>query len=382
MHNFKNDFLLNPEVVFLNHGSFGAVPKPVFAEYQHWQHELELQPVEFLGRRFPALMQEARAALASFFNVMADDLVYISNATEGINIVAHSLDLKAEDEVLATDHEYGAADRIWRFLAAQNGFKYINQGLNTPFTDMGLIADQFMSGITPRTRVIFISHYTSPTAVILPVKDICQRAREKGILTVVDGAHAPGQIDLDLNALGADFYIGNLHKWLCAPKGSAFLYAHPQCQSLILPLIVSWGWQSEQPGPSTFIDYLEWTGTRDISAFLSVPAAIKYQKENHWSEVRAACHTLASEARNRIYQITGLPGIYPDSARWYAQMGVAPLPDRINAKIFKDELYSRYKIELPVSKWKNHNLLRFSFQAYNSLEDIIKLEQALKHLLC
>jgi len=377
----KQDFLLDPDIVFLNHGSFGAVPKPVFADYQHWQQELERQPVKFLGRQFNALMSTARSSLAEYLHTGVNDLVFVTNASVAINIVAHSLDLHPGDEVLATDHEYGAMDRTWRFLAGKKGFSYINQPIQLPLNSSGEIIDQLFEGVTHKTRVLFVSHYTSPTALIFPVAEICQRARQRGILTVIDGAHAPGQIDLNLLELGADFYAGNLHKWLCAPKGSAFLFARPEVQDIIEPLVVSWGWQAEQPGVSPYIDYLEWTGTRDISQFLAVPAAIRYQADHRWDEVKVECHELASETRQRITAITRIPGYHPDHIDWYIQMGAVLLPDQVDILALKSVLYDTYKIEIPLIRWNNMNLIRFSLQAYNSREDIIKLEKALKILL-
>lgn len=381
MRNFKDDFLLDPDVIFLNHGSFGATPKPVFAEYQRWQLELERQPVEFLGRRYCDLLSRARLKLAEYFHADQDDLVYVTNATMGINIVARSLDLRPGDEVLASDHEYGAADRIWRFLAEKQGFRYINQEIPVPVQSSQQVLDALLAGVTSRTRVIFVSHYTSPTALIFPVEEFCRRARHLGILTVIDGAHTPGQVEVNLSNIGADFYIGNLHKWLCAPKGSAFLYARPEAQDLIQPLIVSWGWQSEQPGKSRFIDYLEWFGTHDPAACLAVPAAIQYQIENGWDEVRTECHTLAADARRRVSGITGLPELSPDDPAWYRQMVAVQLPDWIRPDQLKAALLDIYKIEIPIIRWKNLNLLRISVQAYNTQTDIIALEQALIQLL-
>jgi len=212
MFNLKQYFLLDPSVTFLNHGSFGATPKPVFDEYQRWQLELERQPVEFMGRRFTGLMAESRAALGEYLGTHADNLVYTQNVTISINIVARSLKLGAGDEVLSSDHEYGAMDRTWRFLAKERGFTYTNQLVSLASKEAFI--DSFWSVVTPRTRVIFLSHITSPTALIFPVDEIIKRARAAGIITVIDGAHVPGQLPLDLDSLGADFYGGNLHKCL------------------------------------------------------------------------------------------------------------------------------------------------------------------------
>ncbi|MDD5564177.1 MAG: aminotransferase class V-fold PLP-dependent enzyme, partial [Thermoanaerobaculaceae bacterium] len=276
----RNLFLLRPGVVYLNHGSFGACPRPVFERYQAWQRELEAEPVEFLGRRFAELMRDARGALAAFVGAGPDDLVFVPNATTGLNAVARSLRLKPGDEVLATDHEYGALDRTWTFVCEKRAARYVRRPLPLPIRSAEEIIDAVWSGVTGRTRVLFLSHVASTTAIILPVKELIGRARERGILTVIDGAHAPGQIPLDLAALGADFYAGNCHKWMNAPKGSAFLYARAGAQPLLEPLVVSWGWRSDRPGPSRFVDEHEWQGTRDVAAYLAVPAAIEFMREH------------------------------------------------------------------------------------------------------
>jgi isopenicillin-N epimerase len=209
MFKLKQHFLLDPSITFLNHGSFGATPKPVFAEYQRWQRELENQPVEFLGRRFNDLMRTAREALATYLGTSAGNVIYSQNVTVALNIVARSLELGVGDEVLTSNHEYGAMDRTWRFLAKEHGFAYINRPVDLSSVDA--FVDSFWRGVTAKTRVIFLSHITSPTATIFPVKEIIQRAREKNILTIIDGAHVAGQIPLNLDELGADFYGGNLH---------------------------------------------------------------------------------------------------------------------------------------------------------------------------
>ena len=377
--NFKELFLLRPDMTFLNHGSFGACPRPVFATYQAWQRELEAQPVEFLGRRFNDLLAEARGRLAAFVGARANDVVFVPNATTGVNIVARSLALQPGDEVLATDHEYGATDRTWRLLCRKQGAIYINRPLPLPVTTPENVLEQFWAGVTPRTRVIFISHITSPTALTWPVAAICQRARAAGILTVVDGAHAPGQIELDLSSLGADFYTGNCHKWLCAPKGAAFLFARPAVQHLIEPLIISWGWESEKPGQSRFIDYLEWTGTHDIAAYLSVPAAIDFQAAYAWDSVRRSCHALVQQARQQINALTGLAPICPDEGVWFQQMATIRLP-ACDTESLKERLWEEWKIEVPIITWNRAPLLRVSIQAYNDEADLARLIDALRHV--
>jgi isopenicillin-N epimerase len=379
MFNLEKYFLLNPSITFLNHGSFGATPKPVFDEYQGWQRELEFQPVEFLGRRFKGLLGESRAALGEFLGTAADNLVYTQNVTISLNIVARSLELGLGQEVLSSDHEYGAMDRTWRFLAKQRGFTFINQPV--ALTSREDFVDSFWSAVTPRTRVIFLSHITSPTAIIFPVEEIIRRAREAGIITIIDGAHVAGQLPLNLDSLGADFYGGNLHKWLCAPKGVGFLYARPEMQHLLKPLVVSWGYESETPGSSILVDYHEWWGTRDLASFLSVPAAIQFQKEHDWDKVRMACHDLAREAQDRICTLTGLAPLHSGPDEWFRQMCAAPLPVDTDIVSLKARLYDEYRVEIPLTQWKDRKMIRVSIQGYNSEKDVDTLLNVLSIVL-
>ena len=380
MLDLEKEFLLDPDICFLNHGSFGATPREVFQEYQRWQRELERQPVEFLGRRHNGLMRASRAALAAYFKTDPDNLVYAQNVTIAVNIVARSLALGPDDEVLASDHEYGACNRTWRFLSRQRGFKYINRPVCVPLVSRESLVEDFWRGVTPRTRVIFLSHLTSSTAIQFPIEEICRRARAAGILTLIDGAHGPGQIPLDLPALGADFYGGNLHKWLCAPKGAGFLYARPEVQDLLQPLIVSWGYESEAPSGSTFVDHHEWWGTRDIAAFLTVPTAIAFQQAHDWKTVREACHELLRAALHRINELTGLSSFYPDDS-WYVQAATAQLPVHTDILQLKARLYDDYRVEVPLIDWNGHKLLRVSIQGYNTQQDADRLLDALDHLL-
>jgi isopenicillin-N epimerase len=373
----KSLFLLDPAVVFLNHGSFGATPRPVFEKYQEWQRELERQPVEFLGRRFADLMRTARAALAAYVHTEADHLVYVPNATTGLNIVARSLPLKPGDEIVTTDHEYGALNRMWRFLCRKTGAVYQPQHIPLPVTTAEDFIERVWAGVTPRTRVLFLSHITSPTALIFPVAELCRRARDAGIISIIDGAHAVGQISLDLPAIGADFYASNAHKWLCAPKGSAFLYARPEMQHLIEPLVVSWGYAAEKPSASRFIDEQEWTGTRDIAAYLATPAAIKFCEEHLGDDVRAQCHALVQSARARIATLTGLPPLCPDSTEWYMQMATMLLPSCDKDEL-KAWLYDEFRIEVPIVEWQGRQFVRVSIQAYNTMEDVDRFVEALK----
>jgi isopenicillin-N epimerase len=383
----RNHFLLDPDVVFLNHGSFGATPRPVFAVYQDWQRRLERQPVQFLGSDIGGHLAAAREALGRFLNAPAADLVYVPNATFGVNVVARSLRLGPEDEVLTTDHEYGACERAWRYMSRERGFAIVRQPIALPLTTAKAIVEALWSGVTPRTRVIFLSHITSPTAVRFPVEAICARARAEGILTVIDGAHAPGQVPLDLSAVGADFYAGNCHKWLCAPKGAGFLYARPEVQPLIEPLIVGWGW-NDAPGNdtlsfgSTFLDFLQYPGTNDYAAYLAVPAAIDFQAQHDWPAVRARCHALAAAAIGRIEALTGRPSLYPQPpGDFYVQMAAAALPPIADLPSFKQRLYEKYRVEVPCIQWGERQFIRVSIQGYNTLRDVDGLINALTALL-
>jgi len=299
----------------------------------------------------------------------------------GVNIVAQSLNLRPGDEVLGTDLEYGACERAWRFACRRAGAQYVQGPIPLPLTDPTQVVEALWQGVTPHTRVIFLSHITSGTALIFPVVEVCRRARAAGILTVVDGAHAPGQLDLQLDRLGADFYTANCHKWLCAPKGSGLLYARPDVQPLLQPLVVSWGWESDTPGASAFQDLFRWTGTDDPSAYLTVPAAIAFQQQHDWATVRRRCHALASSTRARIHALTGLETLCPDSPHWFGQMVTARLPDGPNVTALSEALREAYAIEAPVFRRDGGAYIRVSFQAYNSEADADRLIGALEALL-
>ena len=383
MTTLKEHFLLDPEVIFLNHGSFGATPIPVLEVYQEWQCRLERHPVKVLDRDLKSHFKHAREVLGRYLNIDPDNLVYIPNVTYGVNAVGRSLKLGPDDEILATDHEYGACDKTWDYICQRSGSTYIRQPVPLPVNSQEEIIEQIWAGVTSRTKLIFLSHITSPTALTLPVKDICERAREYGILTMIDGAHAPGQIPVEIYDINADFYAGNCHKWLMAPKGSAFLHAHPQVQNMIEPLIVSWGWQADNyfTTGSTYLDYMQWLGTTDPSAYLSVPAAIEYQLKHDWPRVQHNCHELATQAIQRINLLTGLPSIYPEGEPFYHQMAAAFLPHISDIRSFKAHLYDEFHIEIPCLDWDNNQLIRISVQGYDALEDIDALLNALELII-
>lgn len=383
MSTLRDLFLLDPDVCFLNHGSFGAAPRPVMIAYQEWQNRLERQPVQFIINELPQHLHAAREALGRFLHAPTNDLVYVPNATFGVNIVARSLALQPGDEILASDHEYGACDNVWALVCHKTGAVYKHQPIPLPVTTPQDVVEQFWQGVTPRTKVIFLSHITSPTALTLPIAAICARAREAGILTLIDGAHAPGQIPLDMQAIGADFYTGNCHKWMMAPKGAAFLYTRPERQALLEPLVVSWGYGDNWGFSfgSRYLDYFQWWGTKDPAAALTVPAAIDFMAAQGWEQVRKHCHELVQETMAQVCALTGLPPIYPDDQGFYAQMAAMLLPVTTDTAVLKQRLYDDYQVEIPVSSWQQYKLIRISVQGYNTPADMDRLLAALSALL-
>ncbi|MCY4145775.1 MAG: aminotransferase class V-fold PLP-dependent enzyme [Chloroflexi bacterium] len=369
----RADFLIRDDITFLNHGSFGACPKRVFAQYQAWQLRLERQPVAFLLRERVALMADACEQIAAYLNVSADDIVFVTNATSGMNIALRSLPLRAGDEILTTSHEYGAINRLLAYTAAKTGARIVRHEVKLPYASDSDFTEALFALATPRTRAIVISHITSPSALIFPIAQICQRARQQGILTIVDGAHAPGQLPLDLDSIGADIYTGNFHKWLCAPKGAGFLHARREHHAWLEPLIISHGWRDD----SDFVERNEWGGTRDIAAFLTVPAAIAFLRKHDWDSVVADCHNLATQAQDRLCQRYNLESY---SQGQFAQMVTIPLPPCDAAQI-KARLYDEHSIEIPVGMFMGRCGLRLSVAAYNNAGDIDHLLAALGDLL-
>jgi isopenicillin-N epimerase len=370
----RGEFLLDPEVTFLNHGSFGACPRAVFERYQQWQLELERQPVLFLARRLEELLAEARAALGEYVGADPHDLVFVPNATAGINVAAWPSGLGRDDEVLTTNMEYGALDLTWEHVCGDFGAKYVRAPVSLPVQDEEEIVEAVWSAVTERTRVLFLSHHTSSTAITLPVAKLCARARERGIRTVIDGAHVPGHIPLDLRALDVDFYAGNCHKWLCAPKGAGFLYVRRELQRDVHPLMVSWGYEGDDP---SFVTRHEKQGTRDPSAQLTVPTAIEWQRDHDWDAVRARCHDLTRRAASELGLESVVPGRRHDL---FGQMVTLRLPDSTPPDL-KERLYEEHRIEIPVFERPEGRFIRVSFQGYNDAEDLERLETALDALL-
>ena len=385
--NLARQFLLREDVVFLNHGSFGACPRPVFETYQHWQLELERQPVEFLGRNLVETMRVPRIALSAELGTSPENLVGLTNATTGLNIVAQSLDLKPGDQILTTDHEYSTLEKTWAYVARRTGAEIVVVKIPMPLLTEAQFTDTIIAGMTERTKVLFLSHITSPTALLFPIERSIAEARKRGIWSVIDGAHTPGHIKLDLDAIGADFYSGNCHKWLMTPKGSAFLHARPEVQNLLNPLVISHGWtiDSKAPGAkgafgnSPFIDGIEMQGTRDPAPWLTVPAALDFRRENDWTSVAAHCQQLAQDTARRLGELTGLA---PLSAPEFCapQMVAMPIPE-CDVTAIKDTLLDKYNIEIPVFKWQETCIARLSVQGYNSRPQMDLLIAALADLL-
>lgn len=390
----RNAFLLDPDIVFLNHGSFGACPAEVFDVFQRWQREMERNPVQFLGRRSGALLAQAREALGACLGAPADTLAFVPNATSGVNMVARSLALQPGDEVLGTDLEYGACDAAWREICAQHGAVYRRVEIPLPFERESFV-ERLCGAVTAHTRLIFTSHITSATGLRLPIEDLCEAAHEMGVPTLIDGAHAPGQIPLDLGAIGADYYTGNAHKWLCAPKGAAFVHIRPEHHTRIVPPVISWGYVAgadggdgaatgttagsldELTGRSTLQRRLQWQGTRDLAAFLSVPAAIEFQARHDWPAQRVRCHDLAIATMHRALARNGLAPIAQDSD--FVQMVAIPVRSA-DAPALQRRLFDEHRIEVPVTQHGGRTMVRMSAQAYNTPADAEALLDAMAAL--
>lgn len=376
----KSQFLIDPEITFLNFGSFGACPKPVFEEYQKQQWILEREPVQFIAVNSGPALAQSRAALGEFINCAADDLVFVPNPSYAVNIVTRSLNLQAGDEILSTNLEYGACDRAWNFICKKTGAKYIRQPISLPLTSKEKFIEDFFAGCNAKTKIVFLGQITSSTALILPVKEICEEAKRRGLITFVDGAHVPGHIPLDLSELQADFYTGACHKWMMSPKGTSFLYAKKEMQHLLDPLVVSWGYESAAPSHSQFLDYHQMQGTRDFSSFLTIAASIRFMNENNWTAVSENCKKMARENANRFCELLGTKPLCPISSEFLGQMFSIPVhttePEKLQRLLFE-----KYKIEIPVMRLDEKVFIRYSLNAFNSQEDLDKLFDALNEII-
>lgn len=390
---YRSLWSLPDEVTYLNHGSFGPSPRVVQEARERWTHQLESQPMNFFVREMEDALETAVTELARFIGTSRGNLVFCDNATAGVNIVGSTLSLEVDDEVLLTDHEYGSVTRLWRRRCRDVGARVVVQPVPTPFEDDDSITDAVFAGVTDRTKLIVVSHVTSPTALILPVEQICQRAREQGIPVLVDGPHAVAMLPLDLRKLDCDFYAASCHKWLCGPFGSGFLYVSPRWQKQVEPAVVSWGGSISGRQPS-WKDEFTWSGTHDPAPYLAVPDAIQFLEEPASEEsgmsrldlFRNHARELVALARDRIVDITGMEPLTSDASRWCGSMISLPLPleddvDPQQRHPLQDALWERHRIEIPITCWQGRRSVRVSAHLYNTAAEIEYLAQALAELL-
>jgi isopenicillin-N epimerase len=378
MNGMKDWFLLDPDITFLNHGSYGACSKPVFKEYQDWQQKLETQPVQFMTNQVYSAMEKSRESMSQFVGCDDEELVFFQNPTTAVTNVIYNLDLKPGDEVLMSNHEYGALVRAWKMWGEKTGVNIIQQDISMPVTIEENFIENFWTGVTDQTKVIFLSHITSSTALIFPIEKIIKLAKEHNILTIIDGAHVPAHIPLNIHKLGCDFYTGACHKWLCAPKGSSFLFVKKEHQDWVKPVVVSWGKDGDDPTPSEFIQNFQWQGTRDMSAFLTIPTAINfYNKEIR--PYQAACKKIIQDTYSEFPSVLNTEPISA-GIEWLAQLVAHPLPKNIPSNL-KKRLWEEYQIEIPVFEWNGQAYVRVSIQVYNTQKDVDLLMSALRSLI-
>jgi isopenicillin-N epimerase len=374
-------------VTYLNHGSFGPTPRTVFEAREAWSRQLAAQPMDFYLREMEPALDAAAERLAKFVGCEAQRLAFVDNATAAMNIVASTVPLADGDEVLLSDHEYGAVQRIWRGAAAKCGAKVVTAQIRTPIRSAEEIIDALFASATERTKLVVVSHVTSPTAIVFPVEQICRRAKGMGIPICIDGPHAVAQRELALGQLDCDFYCASLHKWLSAPFGAGFLYVAPRWQHRLGTQITSWG-KSLGGRPARWQDELNWLGTRDPAAFLATPAAIDFLELFGLERFRETTHARCQEARRMLESITGCQALIPDAPEWYGAMITIPLPDggprrtQPNAiDPLQQALWERFRIEIPVMDWHDRRHLRISCHLYNTPDDLHRLEAALRELL-
>jgi isopenicillin-N epimerase len=382
----KAEWNLRPGVVYLNHGSFGPPPRSVRLVRQSLQDRLDSQPMDFLVRELEPWLAEARQQLARFVGAATSDLAFVENATVGMNIVADSFPLSAGDEVLLTDHEYGAVRRIWERACQRVGAKVVTVELPLPFQSAEETAEALFAAATERTRLVVVSHISSPTAVTLPVAEICRRAQQRGIAVAIDGPHAVAQLPLIIDKLGCDFYTASCHKWLSGPIGSGFLYVAPRQQEHVRPPVLSWG--RLPPGAiDSWADEFTWSGTRNPTAYLAVPAAIDFLESVGLEAFRARTHWLARYARQRITELTQLEPIVPDDPAWYGSMAHVPLASTTTNETcavsnpLQNLIRQRFNIEVPIVDFRSRRYIRVSCHLYNDTQQIDRLVLALGEVL-
>lgn len=385
---------LDKEVVFLNHGSFGACPKPVLEFQTALRRDMERQPVKFFVRDVEPMLDNARNIFADFVGAQPDCIVFVPNVTHAINCVFNSMKFNEGDEIIITNHEYNACKNIAEFAAKKSGAKIVTATVPFPLESEEEVVESILSKITSKTRFVLLDHITSPTGLIFPVEKVVGELKKHGIPILIDGAHSPGMIELNLRKIGADFYAGNCHKWLCAPKGAGFLYVKKEWQDKIRPIAISHGANSTRTDRSRYLIEFGWTGTDDPTPYLCVPVVIKYFENiipGGWRQIRKRNHSLALAAREIICRALGIDyRLSPDEC--VGSMVSFPIPDARDSEPPKSTpfldnlqcfLWEQHRIEVPIMYWENypHRLLRISAQLYNYLEQYKLLASALKQAI-
>jgi len=386
--NLATQWSLDPAVIFLNHGSFGACPTEVLRYQTALRQEMEREPVRFLSRELDDRLDVARGQLGAFLGADPDDLAFVTNATSGVNAVLRSRELAGGDEVLTIDHAYTACKNALEYAARRSGARVVIAPVPFPVASPDAVVDAVMARVTPRTRLALLDHVTSPTALILPIERLIAELGRRGIDTLVDGAHAPGMVPLNLDALGATYYSGNCHKWLCAPKGSAFLWVRRDRHADVRPLTISHGATARRPGRERFRLEFDWTGTSDPTAWLTVPKAIEYVAglvPGGWPAIMARNHTLALDARRLLAETVGTALPCPD--QMIGSLASVVLPDGPTTDIYwrnpdplHPRLFQHWGIEVPIMSWPAppRRLVRISAQLYNDPAQYVRLADALR----
>jgi isopenicillin-N epimerase len=393
--NIRDAFTLDPDVAFLNHGSFGACPVPVLARQAEIRAQLERQPMRFFFDHLEPLLDAARRELAAFVHADLEGLAFVTNATQGVNTVLRSLmaegTLKEGDELLTTDHEYNACKNALDFVATRTGARVVVAKVPFPIDGPDAVLEAVLASVTSRTRLALLDHVTSPTALVFPIARIVRELQARGVAALVDGAHAVGMLPLDLEAIGAAFYTSNCHKWLCAPKGCALLHVRADWRDRVRPLAISHGYNAERRGRTRFHLEFDWPGTQDPSAYLSLPAALAFMGSvmpGGIAALQERNHALAVWGRARVCEALGVEPAAPTSM--LGSMATIPLPRGAyepNPSIFapdplQAELLARFHIEIPVFPWpRGGRCVRLSAQAYNRAEEYMRLGEALAALL-
>lgn len=387
----KEHWLLDPDITFLNHGSFGATPREVLETQSEVREQMEREPVRFFVRELEPLLDDARHTLARFIGADPEGLAFVPNATAGVNAVLRSLDLDKFDELLVTTQEYNACRNALEFVATLSGAKIVIVDIPFPIASAEVIVERVVEKVNDRTRLLLIDHVTSQTALIFPIERIVAEMAARGIDTLVDGAHAPGFLPLDVRSIGAAYYAGNLHKWVCAPKGAGFLAVRENRRASIRPIAISHGANSPRRDRPRFLLEFDWTGTFDPSAWLSVPTALRFVGsliDGGWPAIMRRNRDLALRARDLLCTVLEIDKPAPDEM--LGAMAALPLPDGTESApppLYGDPLQDRllfdHNIEVPIVPWPQppKRILRVSAQLYNELDDYGKLASALREEL-